>query len=345
MKYNQLPNSSLSVSRICLGTMTFGEQNSQQEAFEQMNYAFEQGINFFDTAELYSIPARKETYGSTERIVGQWIKEHNLRDKIILASKIAGPASNTTHIRTVGYSRSELQRALEGSLKRLQTDYLDLYQIHWPDRRTNFFGRMGYTYDENEQWKDNIHEIVATLTDFIKEGKVRHIGISNETPFGLLRYLEESTVHNLAKISTIQNPYSLLNRTFEVGNAEICMRKGIGLLAYSPLGFGVLTGKYLKNPVPADARISLFPNYNRYSSPTSVRATERYCQLAEENGLTPAQMALAFVNAQPFVTANIIGATKMHHLKENIASIDVDLPEEVFRKINEIHKEIPNPAP
>ncbi len=345
MEYTTLPNSDILVSKICLGTMTFGEQNSQEEAFEQMDYALSQGVIFFDTAELYAIPAKAQTYGDTERIIGNWFKKRKNRDKIVLASKIAGPATNTTHIRTCGYSRSEIYKAVEGSLSRLQTDYIDLYQIHWPDRRTNFFGRMGYTYDANEIWEDNIHEILSSLNDLINEGKIRKIGISNETPFGLLRYLEESKEYNLPKISTIQNPYSLLNRTFEIGNAEICMRKNIGLLAYSPLGFGTLSGKYLNGQKPEKARITLFPSYVRYSGKSAIEATEQYCELAKENGLSPAQMALAFVNHQPYVTANIIGATTMAQLKENIQSINIKLPDVLIGKINTIHKNIPNPAP
>lgn len=345
MEYTTLPNSDISVSKICLGTMTFGEQNTESQAFEQMDYAISQGVNFFDTAELYAIPAKPETYGDTERIIGNWFKKNKNRDKVVLASKIAGPATNTTHIRTCGYSRQEIFKALHGSLERLQTDYIDLYQIHWPDRRTNFFGRMGYTYEASEEWEDNIHEVLSALSDLIKEGKIRKVGISNETPFGLLRYLEESKEHNLEKISTIQNPYSLLNRTFEVGNAEICMRKKVGLLAYSPLGFGVLSGKYLGGKQPENARITLFPNYIRYSSKSAQEATAQYCRLATENGLTPAQMALAFVNHQPFVTSNIIGATTMEQLKENIQSIEVKLSDVLLSKINTIHKNIPNPAP
>lgn len=345
MEYTTLPHSDISVSKIALGTMTFGEQNTPQEAFEQMDYALSQGVNFFDTAELYAIPAKKETYGDTERIIGNWFKKNKTRNRVVLASKIAGPATNTTHIRTCGYSRSEIFKAVEGSLQRLQTDYIDLYQIHWPDRRTNFFGRMGYTYDPNEVWEDNIHEILVALNDLIQQGKIRKIGISNETPFGLLRYLEESNAHNLPKISTIQNPYSLLNRTFEVGNAEICIRKNIGLLAYSPLGFGTLSGKYLNGQKPEKARITLFPTYVRYSGKSAVEATELYCELAKENGLSPVQMALAFVNHQPYVTSNIIGATTMAQLKENIQSIEIKLNETLVAKINSIHKAIPNPAP
>lgn len=345
MEYTYLPNTEILVSKICLGTMTFGEQNSQQEAFEQMDYAIDQGVNFFDTAELYSIPAKPETYGDTERIIGNWFKKNKNRHKVVLASKIAGPATNTTHIRTSGYSRNEIQRAVEGSLQRLQTDYIDLYQVHWPDRRTNFFGRMGYTFDEKEVWQDNIHEILETFSELIKQGKIRCVGISNETPFGLFRYLEESKAFNLPKISTIQNPYSLLNRTFEVGNAEICMRKNVGLLAYSPLGFGVLSGKYLNGQKPEKARITLFPTYTRYSGKSAVEATQQYCSLAQQNGLTPVQMALAFVSHQPYVTSNIIGATTMQQLKENIQSIEVKLSPTLINQINTIHKTIPNPAP
>lgn len=345
MKYTTLPGTDIKVSTLCLGTMTWGEQNTEAEGHKQMDYALEQGINFFDTAELYPIPSNPKTQGSTETFIGNWMKKNNTRNKIVLATKITGPAAFTTHIRTGGYAKEEIIDAIHKSLIRLQTDYIDLYQLHWPERNTNFFGKMGYDHDAEEQWKDNFNDVLQTLNEFVKAGKIRHIGVSNETPFGVMRFLEESERHNLPRIRTIQNPYSLLNRTFEVGNAEVGLRKNVGLLAYSPLGFGVLSGKYLNGQQPEKARITLFPNYKRYSGKAAVTATERYVALAKKHQLSPVQMALAFVNEQPFVTANIIGATSMEQLKENIGSIYVELTDEIRKEIATIHREIGNPAP
>lgn len=326
--------------------MTWGRQNSEDEGHEQMDYAVEQGINFFDTAEMYPIPAKKELYAVTEEIIGRWFKKTGKREEIVLASKIAGPAEFTKHIRTSGFGKDALISAVEGSLQRLQTDYLDLYQLHWPERQTNFFGQRGYNSDRPDFWEDNIHQVLETLGDLVKAGKIRHVGLSNETPWGTMRYLEEGKVHEkLPRMVTIQNPYSLLNRLFEVGLSEISMREKIGLLAYSPLGFGVLSGKYLGDVPPRKARVTLFPNYNRYSGETAVAATRKYQDLAEEHGLSLTQMSLAFVNTRSFVTSNIIGATTMAQLKENIASIDVDLSSEILKGIELIHSEIPNPAP
>ncbi len=346
MRYTTLPNTDVKVSKICLGTMTWGEQNTEAEGHEQMDYALDQGINFFDTAELYSVPARAETYGSTERIIGTWFKKTGNRDKIILASKIAGPGPYTAHIRTGGFAKHEIDDAVEKSLKRLQTDYIDLYQLHWPERNTHFFGKRDYTHEPSEQWKDNFQEILESLDAVIKSGKVRYVGLSNEVPWGVMRYLEESRKHGLPKMITIQNPYSLINRTFEGGNAEVSMRENIGLLPYSPLGSGSLSGKYIGGKRPAKSRGALFPNFlARYDSPQSREAIERYDALAKAHGLTLAQMALAFINDRPFVTSNIIGATTMEQLKENIGSIDVTLNDEVLKGIDEIHAAIPNPAP
>lgn len=345
MKYTTLPGTTVEVSKICLGTMTWGEQNTEAEGHQQMDYALAQGINFFDTAELYSVPARKETQGSTESIIGTWFKKTANRHKIVLATKIAGPAAFTRHIRTGGYTKEEFHDAVNKSLKRLQTDYIDLYQLHWPERNTNYFGKRGYVHDPNEQWQDNIHEILETLQGLIKAGKIRYIGLSNETPFGITRFLEESEKHNLPRIVTVQNPYSLLNRLYEVGSAEIGMRRNVGLLPYSPLGFGRLTEKFLNGKQPANARITLFPGMSRYNGKNSIIATERYAQLAKDNGMSLASMALAFINQQPFVTSNIIGATNMQQLKENINSINVTLSAELIAKINEIHEDVPNPAP
>jgi len=326
--------------------MTWGNQNTEAEGHEQMDYAVEQGINFFDTAELYPVPAHADRYAATEKIIGNWFQKTGNREKVILGTKIAGKAEFTKFIRTTGFTREAIISAVEGSLERLKTDYIDLYQLHWPDRKTNYFGQRGYTYDISDFWEDNIHQILETLRDLVREGKIRHVGLSNETPWGIMRYLEESKVHvTLPRMITVQNPYSLLNRLFEVGNLEVAHREKMGLLAYSPMGFGVLSGKYLGNRLPDKSRLALFPNYSRYSSDTATRATQAYYDLAQKNDLSLAQMSLAFVNSRPFVTSNIIGATSMKQLAENVASLNVKLSEEVLAGIEEIHNQIPNPAP
>ncbi len=346
MQYAQLPHTDIEVSKICLGTMTWGKQNTEAEGFAQMDYAVDQGINFFDTAELYPIPAHPDRYAHTEIIIGNWFKKTGKREDIILASKIAGRGDFTKFIRSTGFSRDSIIEAVEGSLKRLQTDYIDLYQLHWPERNTNYFGQRGYNHNLIDYWEDNIHQVLETLRDLIKAGKIRHVGLSNESPWGTMRFLEESKVHeSLPRMITIQNPYSLLNRLFEVGLSEISIREQIGLLAYSPLGFGVLSGKYLRGKKPPKARLTLFSNYNRYSGEQAMMATQKYQELAQKNGLSLAQMALAFVNSRPFLTSNIIGATTMDQLKENIGSIDVQLSDEVLKGIEKIHNEVPNPAP
>lgn len=343
MKYTTLPHTDIKVSKICLGTMTWGNQNTEAEGHEQMDYAFEKGVNFFDTAELYPVPAVPETYADTERVIGSWFKKTGNRDKIVLASKIAGPGEYTAHIRTNGFKPEAIKDAVENSLKRLQTDYIDLYQLHWPERNANFFSIRDYKHDENEQWEYNFHESLHTLDELIKEGKIRQVGISNETAWGTMRYLEEAK-KGLPRMVTIQNPYSLLCRTFEGAMAEVSMREKIGLLAYSPLGFGVLSGKYL-DASPENARLTLFPRFARYSGKEATEATRRYFDLAKQHNLSLTQMALAFINQQPFVTSNIIGATKMSQLKENIDSINVTLSDELISEINAIHNSIPNPAP
>lgn len=346
MIYTKLPHTDIEVSKICLGTMTWGNQNTEPEGHEQMDYALDKGVNFFDTAELYPIPAHPDRHSVTEKIIGTWFKKNGNRDKVILASKIAGKADFTKFIRTTGFDRESIIEAVEASLQRLQTEYIDLYQLHWPERNTNYFGQRGYSHDISDHWEDNIHQVLETLRDLIREGKIRHVGISNETPWGTMRFLEESKVHGtLPRAITIQNPYSLLNRQFEVGLSEISIREQIGLLAYSPLGFGVLSGKYLGDRKPDGARITLFPNYIRYSSETAIEATQKYYELAQENNLSLAQMALAYVNSRPFVTSNIIGATSMKQLKENVSSIDLELSDTVLKGIEAIHDQIPNPAP
>ena len=345
MKYTTLPHTQLEVSKICLGTMTWGRQNTEAEGHEQMDYAVSQGINFFDTAELYPVPAIPELYAATEEIIGNWFKKTGNRDKIVLATKIAGKGDYTKHIRTTGFAREGLLDAVNNSLRRLQTDYIDVYQLHWPERKTNFFGQLGYTHSSTDYWQDNIHQVLETLKELIQQGKIRYVGLSNETPWGVMRYLEESKVHHLPRMITIQNPYSLLNRTFEVGNAEVSMRENIGLLAYSPMAFGVLSGKYRNGKMPENSRRALFPNLSRYNGALTAQATEKYYALAQQHNMSLAQMALAFVTQQPFVTSNIIGATTMEQLKENIESIHITLGPELLRDINKIHEEIPNPAP
>jgi aryl-alcohol dehydrogenase-like predicted oxidoreductase len=344
MKYTTLPHTDIKVSKICLGTMTWGEQNNEAEGHEQLDYALEQGINFIDTAELYAIPARAETYGATEKIIGTWLKKTGNRDKIILASKIAGSGPYTAHIRNTGFSKDAITEAIHNSLQRLQTDYLDLYQLHWPERPVNCFGVRDYPYQQETKWEDDFAETLETLDQFVKAGKIRHVGLSNESPWGVMRYLEESKAKNLPRMITIQNSYSLLHRTYEVGLSEVSLRENIGLLVYSPLAFGVLTGKYLNGKMPKDARVTLFPAYNRYSSPQSEKAVKKYLEIAEKHDLTLTQLSLAFVNQLPFVTSNIIGATKMSQLKENIDSINIDLSQEIIDEINAVHALMPNPA-
>lgn len=324
--------------------MTWGNQNTQAEGFEQMDYALDQGVNFFDTAELYPVPAEQKTYAETERIIGNWFEKTGNRHQVVLASKIAGTGDYTAHIRTNGFSPDALKDAVNQSLKRLKTDYIDLYQLHWPERNTNTFGIRDYKHIENE-WQDNFNQILLTFDEIIKSGKVRHVGISNEKAWGTMRYLEESKTHNLPRMLTIQNAYSLLNRVFEGDMAEIAIREQIGLLAYSPMAFGVLSGKYIKGTAGKNARLKLFPRFSRYSSEQSTKATKRYLKIAVDNNMTLAQMSLAFVTERPFLTSNIIGATTMGQLKENIGSINISLNKEVLDAIEKVHNEIPNPAP
>ncbi|MGL3000935.1 NADP(H)-dependent aldo-keto reductase [Flavobacterium sp. RSSB_23] len=345
MKYTTLPNTDIQVSKICLGTMTFGQQNTEAEGHAQMDYALEQGVNFFDTAEMYSVPARQETYGSTERILGTWFQKTGNRDKVVLASKIAGPNPNFTYMREKNdFSPASIQYALDKSLERLQTDYIDLYQLHWPERKTNFFGQRGFKV-QDDAWEDNIQAVLETLNGFIQQGKIKHIGLSNETPWGIMRFLEESKYHNLPRIKTVQNPYSLLNRLYENGSAEIGIRENVGLLAYSPMAFGVLSGKFLTGEAHPNARINLFPQFSRYNSEQSAAATRLYNEIAQQNGLTLTQLALAFIEQQPFVTSTIIGATTMEQLKENIDTINVTLSEELLQAIDGVQAKNPDPAP
>ncbi|MDI6045681.1 aldo/keto reductase [Flavobacterium yafengii] len=345
MKYTTLPNTDVKVSKICLGTMTFGQQNTEADGHAQMDYALENGINFFDTAEMYSIPSRQETYGSTEKILGTWFKKTGKREEIVLASKIAGPNPNFGYMREkLDFSPASIKFALDQSLQRLQTDYIDVYQLHWPERKTNYFGQRGFKV-QDDAWEDNIHNVLETLDGFVKEGKINHIGLSNENPWGIMRFLEESKYNNLPRVKTIQNPYSLLNRLFENGSAEICLRENVGLLAYSPMAFGVLSGKFLTGEDHPNARVKLFPQYSRYNSAQCTEATRLYQEIAKKNGLTLTELSLAFIEQQPFVTSTIIGATTLEQLKENIDTIQVSLSDEILKAIDEVQAVIPDPAP
>ena len=343
MEYNKLPGTNIDVSKICLGTMTWGRQNSDSEAYEQMDYSLDHGVNFFDTAELYPVPATPDRYADTERIIGNWFSSRNNREKIILATKIAGPGDYTAHIRKTGFKGNSIEDAVNGSLERLKTDYIDLYQLHWPERMTNFFGKRGFNYVD-DGWEDNFQEILEKLKKIVNQGKIRHIGLSNENPWGFMKFIEYSKI-GLPKMITIQNPYSLLNRLFEIGNAEVCKREETGLLAYSPLGFGVLSGKYRNGKVPDNSRLKLFPNLSRFSNDNCIKAVDRYYQISQKHNMTLAEMSLAFVNDRPFVTSNIIGATSMDQLKENINSINIKLSDDIISEINKVNEEIPNPAP
>ena len=351
MEYNALGRTGLQVSRICLGTMTWGRQNTQDEGFAQMDYALDQGVNFFDTAELYPVPPTVETYGATETIIGNWFKARGNRDKVVLASKIAclnvnGQHAPVEYMRegTMPLDKKNIEAAVDASLKRLQTDYLDLYQLHWPERAANFFGRLGYEH-QGEDTATPLEETLDALAGVVKAGKVRAIGLSNETPWGTMKFLQLAEQKGLPRVASVQNPYSLVNRTYEVGLAEVSVREDCGLLAYSPLAFGVLSGKYLGGARPEGARISLFPYFSRYVGPLVEQATKRYVELARAHGLDPAQMALAFVNTRPFLTSNIIGATTMAQLESNIASANLTLSAEVLEGIEAIHRDLPNPAP
>ncbi|WP_017937198.1 NADP(H)-dependent aldo-keto reductase [Zestomonas thermotolerans] len=345
MEYRQLGRTDLKVSALCLGSMTWGQQNTQDEAFAQLDRARAAGINFLDTAEMYPVPPRAETYGRTEQIIGEYFRTRGNRADWILASKVAGPGNGISHIRDgqLRHDRRNIVAALDASLKRLQTDWIDLYQLHWPERSTNFFGQLGYRHKEESFTP--LAETLEVLSEQVKAGKIRHIGLSNETPWGTMKFLELSEQLGLPRPVSIQNPYNLLNRTFEVGLAEIAIREQCGLLAYSPMAFGMLSGKYENGARPANARITLFSRFTRYTNPQSQAACSRYVALAREHGLDPAQMALAFVTAQPFVTSNIIGATSLEQLDSNLASLDLELSAEVLEGIEAIHREQPNPAP
>lgn len=348
MIQRQLGNSELKVSLLALGTMTFGEQNTEAEAFEQLDYAVANGINFIDVAEMYPVPPKKETYGASETIVGRWLQSRACRDKVVVATKVTGNDDNNggvSHIRGgPRLSSKQIKLAVDSSLTRLQTDVIDLYQLHWPDRSTNFFGRLGYKHEENED-AYSLEESLSAMADLIKDGKIRTIGLSNETPWGVMESSRVASALNIPRIVSIQNPYNLLNRTFEVGLSEIAIREKMGLLAYSPLAFGILSGKYRGGAQPKAGRLTLYSRFVRYDNPYAKAATEAYAKLAAKQGLTLTEMSLAFVNQQRFLTSNIIGATSLDQLKENMASIHVVLSEDILEEIDAIHHQYSNPAP
>jgi len=346
MQQAALGRSGIEVSRLCLGTMTWGEQNSEAEAHEQLDAALDFGVNFIDTAEMYPVPPMASTYGETERCLGSWLKARNNRDKVILATKVMSRSDDLTYVRDgdMRLDHKNITAALDASLERLQTDYVDLYQLHWPDRKTNYFGQLGYRHPEVDE-SVPIEESLQVLADLVRCGKVRHIGISNETPWGAMRFMQLAETKGLPRAVSIQNPYSLLNRSFEVGLAEIAHREQLGLLAYSPLAFGTLSGKYLNGAKPADGRITLYSRFSRYTGKVAQLAIAEYVALARQHGLDPAQMALAYLHSRPFITSTIIGATTMLQLQNNLDSINVVLNDEVIAEIEAIHQRYPNPCP
>lgn len=346
MDYRQLGTTDLKVSSICLGTMTWGEQNTEAEGHEQMDYALERGINFFDTAEMYAVPPKAETQGSTETIIGTWFKDRGNRDKVILATKVAGRAPFSwlrDNDEVTDHSARQIEEAVNKSLKRLQTDYIDLYQLHWPDRPINLFGGLGYTHIDKPGTP--LDEILEALDKIVKAGKVRHVGLSNETPWGTMKFLQYAEERGLPRMQSIQNAYNLINRTFEQGGSEIAHREKVGLLAYSPLAQGYLTGKYRNGANPKGSRKQLFDRLQRYETPAADRAMESYFKIAEKHGIDASQMALQYVTLKPFVTSNIIGATTMEQLKTDIDSVDLDMSEELLAEIEAAHLEQPNPCP
>tara|TARA_Y100000022_G_scaffold97958_1_gene84461 strand:- start:1022 stop:2059 length:1038 start_codon:yes stop_codon:yes gene_type:complete len=345
MNYKNLGNTDLKVSTICLGTMTWGEQNTQEEGFDQMDYALDKGVNFWDTAELYSVPPKPETFGRTEIIIGNWFKKTKKRKEVILATKVCGPMR--AYVRGGGYQygKKNITEAIEGSLKRLQTDYIDLYQLHWPERDTNMFGRLGYEHTEKEDW-NRFEDILETLQKFIDNGKIRYLGLSNETPWGVNKFLELASKKKLPRMMSVQNPYNLLNRTYEVGLAEISVREKIGLLAYSPLAIGYLTGKYMNNQIPKKSRLDHDSDFwTRYNKPNTEKAVKAYYDIAKKYNIDMAQMSLKFCEIQPFTTSVIIGATTLEQLKTNVESVNVNLEKDVIKEINDVQKTYPNPCP
>ena len=345
MKHLFLPNTDLKISNVCLGTMTFGQQNSEQDAFDQLDFSVANGINFVDTAEMYSVPAKPETYGITEEIIGNWFKKSGRRSQVILATKIAGDNRSMGYIRDdMRYTEKTIRHSVEKSLSRLQTDYIDLYQLHWPERKTNMFGQLGYVHEQPD-WQDHFFEVLTIIQKLITEGKIRHFGLSNETPWGVMRFLETSRHHGLPKPITLQNPYSLLNRSLEVGLSEVCLRENIGILAYSPLAFGMLSGKFLNNQKPENSRLALFPQFVRYSSEQSQKATVRYSEIAKNHGISLTQMSLAWLQQQQVVASTIVGATTVAQLQENIIAFETVLSIEILTEIDNVQIQYSNPAP
>lgn len=345
MQTRKLGNTDIEVSLICLGTMTWGEQNTEAEAFEQLDYATGAGVNFIDAAEMYPVPPRADTQGRTEQYLGNWLARRGRRDDLVIASKVAGPGNGLDYLRNgPRLTRDHIRQACEASLKRLQTDYIDLYQVHWPDRSTNFFGKLGYQHNPEESFTP-IEETLGALDELVREGKVRQIGLSNETPWGTMEYLRLARENGWPRAVTIQNPYNLLNRSFEVGMAEVAHREQTGLLAYSPLAFGMLSGKYLGETWPEKGRLTLYQRFSRYTSSRSMAATRAYAELARSHGLSPTELALAYVNSRSFVTSNIIGATTMAQLKENIGSEAIALGPDVLEAIEALHGEYTYPCP
>ena len=344
MQKRPLGHTDLNVTELCLGTMTWGEQNSESDAHQQLDMAVDYGINFIDTAEMYPVPPKGETQGRTEAYLGSWLNARGKRDDLIIATKVAGPGDWMTHIRNgPQLTADHISRALDDSLSRLQTDYVDLYQIHWPARPTNFFGKLGYEHQDEESTP--LEETLLGLKAELEKGRIRHYGLSNETPWGTMKVIALAEKLSMPAPVSVQNPYNLLNRSYEVGMAEVSHREGCGLLAYSPLAFGVLTGKYLHGQQPEKGRLTLYERFSRYKGELAESATAQYAALAMDSGLTPTQLALAFVTGQPFVTANIIGATTLEQLEENLKTSEVVLSEDVMKEINAIHKRIPNPCP
>tara|TARA_Y100000996_G_scaffold330691_1_gene266903 strand:- start:1290 stop:2342 length:1053 start_codon:yes stop_codon:yes gene_type:complete len=349
MKYRKLGTTELDVSVICLGTMTFGEQNDQKDGFNQMDYALDRGVNFFDTAELYAVMPRKETYGKTEEIIGNWFEKRKNRDKIILASKIASKSDGLEWIRggskSLGFDKKNMNLAIDASLKRLKTDYIDLYQLHWPERKVPLFGQLDYEYDSSDNSWTSIEEVLFNLNELVKEGKIRYVGLSNETPWGMMKFLQVAKEKKLPRMMSIQNVYSLVNRVFDIANSEVALAEKCGLLAYSPLAGGRLSGKYIGGKNPKNARYTLWPRrFSRHHTERGEIAIEKYVGLAKKYNIPPSSFANAFVNDRPFVTSNIIGATTMDQLKENIDSIEIVMSEEMLREIEDIHLSNPNPC-
>lgn len=344
MEYRPLGTTGIDVSAICLGTMTWGKQNTEEEAHRQLDYAVSRGINFIDTAEMYPVPPETETQGRTEQYIGTWLRGRSDREKLVIATKIAGPNLETVRNGKSRHTGDQIREAVDASLRRLQTDYIDLYQLHWPARDTNYFGKLGFEASADDNYTP-MEESLEALDALVKAGKIRHVGLSNETPWGVMKFLQLARERGWPRVQSVQNPYNLLNRSYEVGLAEVSYREQCGLLAYSPLAFGMLTGKYLNEPWPAKGRLTLYDRFVRYLNEGGKAATAQYVALAREHGLDPGQMALAYVTSRPFLTSNIIGATTLEQLRTNIDSIDVVLSKDVLAGIESIHERLSNPCP